>query len=209
MVVALYDLDKTLVRRATFTPFLVFAARRLAPLRLLFLPVWVLLMLGYRFGFYGRDRLKTAGMRMMVGRRPLSVLRDVGRAFADAHIAKAGWNDTVMTLLAEDRARGAAIVMATAAFDFYADAFAERLGIAHVIATRWDGWAIEGTNCYGEEKRRRVEEWLAGRSPKLRFVSDSFADAPLLDLVDDPVFVTGDMRKRRRAERRGWRVVSS
>jgi len=33
MKVAIYDLDKTLVRRATFTPFLLFAARRLAPLR--------------------------------------------------------------------------------------------------------------------------------------------------------------------------------
>ena len=209
MLVAVYDLDKTLVKRATFTPFLVFAAIRLAPFRILFLPLWVILMLGYRLGLYGRGWLKTAGMRMMVGRRSIPALRDVGRAFADAHVAKAGWNDGVMALLAEDRARGARIVMATAAFGFYAEAFAEKLGIEHAVATRWDGWAIDGTNCYGEEKRRRVEEWLAGRTAKLRFVSDSFADAPLLDLADEAVFVTRAARKSRVAEARGWRVIAS
>ena len=209
MQVAIYDLDKTLVKRATFTPFLIFAARRLAPFRLIFLPVWVFLMLGYRLGLYGRDWLKTAGMRMMVGRRDLQVLHEAGRDFADAHIAAAGWNGEVMDLLAEDRARGAQIVMATAAFDFYAAAFAQRLGIDHLIATQWNGAAIVGTNCYGEEKRRRVKEWLAGREARLRFVSDSFADAPLLGQVEEPIFVTSNPRKRRRATAQGWRVVAA
>ena len=34
MRIAIYDLDRTLTRRATFTPFLLFAARKVASWRL-------------------------------------------------------------------------------------------------------------------------------------------------------------------------------
>ena len=44
---AIYDMDKTVTRRATFTPFLLHAARRLAPWRLLLLPAVAITGLGY------------------------------------------------------------------------------------------------------------------------------------------------------------------
>lgn len=209
MKVAIYDLDKTLVRRATFTPFLAFAARRLAPARLAFLPLWVLMMAGYRIGLYGRTRLKTMGMRLLLGRQELQVLEKIGRQFAEAHIANAGWMEGVVAMVEADRRAGRRIAIATAAFEFYATAFAEKLGIEEVIATRWDGRSIPGGNCYGLEKRRRVSEWL-GVPPSaaaMRFVSDSFADAPLLSEADDAVFVTRSARKRGLAEAQGWRVI--
>lgn len=209
MKVAIYDLDKTLVRRATFTPFLAYAARRLAPGRLVFMPIWVLLMIGYRVGLYDRTRLKTLGMRLMLGRQELHALSAVGHQFADAHIARAGWLEGVIAMVEADRQAGTRIAIATAAFEFYAGAFAERLGIKEVIATRWDGTSIPGGNCYGEEKHRRVTEWL-GEPPSetaMRFVSDSFADAPLLSEAEDAVFVTQSAGKRARAEALGWRVI--
>lgn len=208
MRIAIYDLDKTLVRRATFTPFLAFAARRLAPWRLLFLPLWVLMMIGYRLGFYNRTALKTAGMKLMLGRQDVAVLEEVGRAFAEYHISRAGWIEQVIALVEEDRAAGARLMIATAAFEFYARAFARRLGIADVVATRWDGSTIPEGNCYGEEKRRRVLEQIPERPTHMRFVSDSFADAPLLNDADDPVFVTGSNKKAAKAAGLGWRVVS-
>ena len=210
MKVAIYDLDKTLVRRATFTPFLVFAARKLAPWRLILLPVWVLLMLGYRAGFYDRTRLKTAGMRMMLGKQPVSRIEQIGEAFADHHIAQAGWIKPVTAMLEADRAEGARIILATAAFDFYAKAFARRLSVDEVIATCWDGRSIPGGNCYGATKLEKVTAWLGSApvSHDLKFVSDSFADAPLLDVAGDPVFVTRSVSKRTRAEAKGWRVIA-
>ena len=210
MKVAIYDLDKTLVRKATFTPFLSFAARRLAPWRLLFLPVWIAMMLGYRAGLYDRTALKTAGMRLMLGRAAEGPLDTVGREFATRHLASAGWIANVIAMLDEDRAQGAQLIVATAAFEFYAKAFAERLDIPHVIATQWDGSTIPGGNCYGAEKARRVGEWLErhGIEGEMRFVSDSFADAPLLDRADDAVFVTSSQAKAKRALARGWRVIA-
>ena len=78
--------------------------------------------------------------------------------------------------------------MATAAFEFYAGSFAQHFGIPHVIGTKWDGQRIEGDNCYGTEKHRRVIAWLErhGLSPNdlhIRFVSDY------------PMTVTGKMQK--------------
>ncbi len=210
MKVAIYDLDKTLVRKATFTPFLAFAARRLAPWRLLFLPVWIAMMLGYRAGLYDRTTLKTAGMRLMLGRTAQCQLDTVGREFAARHLASAGWIANVIAMVEEDRAQGAQLIVATAAFEFYAKAFAGSLDIPHVIATQWDGWSIPGGNCYGAEKARRVSERLErhGIEGEMRFVSDSFADAPLLDRADDAVFVTASPAKAKRAQARGWRVVA-
>ncbi len=209
MKTAVYDLDKTLVRRATFTPFLIFASRRLAPWRITFLPLWVLMMAGYRIGLYNRTSLKQFGMRLMLGNPGHEILQLTGRAFASAHVERSGWLEGIVAMVEADRAEGRRIAIATAAFEFYATAFADMIGIEHVIATRWDGRLIPGGNCYGAEKYRRVAEWL-GHDPAqsdLRFVSDSFADLPLLAAAKDAVFVTRNNAKRAKAAAQGWQVV--
>ena len=206
MGLAVYDLDKTLTRRATFTPFLLFATRVLAPWRLLFLPLWFCLILGHLAGLYDRTALKTTGMRLILGKVALHQLNEAGENFAAAHLADSGWNDDVVAMLREDEQRGLTIVIATAAFRFYAKAFARRLGVEHVIATGWNGRAIVGENCYGHVKRQRVLDWAEGRVIN-RMVSDSFADTPLLELAEHPVFVTNSHKKRARALDRDWHVV--
>lgn len=212
MRIAIYDLDNTLTRKATFTPFLAFAARRIAPWRLMLLPVWVVMMIGYRLGLYDRTTLKTRGMRLMLGRASIDRLEQLGRDFAVMRAAGSGFMPAVMTLLEEDRGSGARIVVATAAFEFYARAFADQLGIETVIGTRWDGRAIPGGNCYGPAKLARVRAWaqeaqVSLDDAELRFVSDSFADAPLLEVAEDPIFVTSNAIKRSQALARGWRVI--
>lgn len=212
MRIAIYDLDNTLTRRATFTPFLMFAARRIAPWRLALLPVWVALMLSYRAGLCDRTTLKTRGMRLMLGEVTNARLEVVGRQFADRRAVSGGFMPATLALLEEDRRQGARIVIATAAFEFYARAFAGHLGIETVISTLWDGRSIEGGNCYGATKLARVRQWAEAQGlslddVQLRFVSDSFADAPLLDLADDPVFISASAGKRAQAIARGWRVL--
>ncbi len=213
MRIAIYDLDRTITRSPTFTPFLHFAAARIAPWRLLFSPLWIVLMLGYRLGFYSRTRLKQMGMRLMTGSADLERLEAVGRGFAARRIAAGGLMPETLQLIEADRQAGAVLLLATAAFGFYASAFAAHLGIAGLVATRWDGKRIPGGNCYGEEKKARVLTWLTEKgidpaSVTIRFVSDSFADAPLLDMAQDAVFVTGSRTLAARARARGWRVIA-
>lgn len=211
MRIAIYDLDKTLTRRPTFTPFLVFAARRLSPWRLLLFPVWVVAMLGYRAGLYDRTVLKTFGMRLMTGNPPIDCLAELGRDYAAHRIAQSGWMPGALREIEDDRKSGARLLLATAAFGFYARAFAARLDIEEVIGTQWDGQGIPGGNCYGETKKARVLAWMeregiVREGVTIRFLSDSFADAPLLDWVDEAIFVTGSSKSAAKARARGWAV---
>ena len=212
MYIAIYDLDRTLTRQATFTPFLIFAARRIVSWRLLCLPIWLLAMLGYRIGLYSRTSLKRFGMRLMTGNASPQELQRIGKAFASTRIAHPGLMPAIMAQLEQDRAAGARLLMATAAFEFYASAFADALDLEAVIATQWDGETISGGNCYGETKKTRVLDWLTQqgidrREARVRFVSDSFADAPLLDWADDPIFVTSSASKGTKARAHGWQVI--
>ena len=54
---AIYDLDRTLTRRATYTPFLLHCAMRRAPWRLLLLPATAASMLAYGAKLMDRGRL--------------------------------------------------------------------------------------------------------------------------------------------------------
>jgi phosphoserine phosphatase len=204
----IYDLDRTLTAGPTFTPFLLYAARRLAPWRLVLSPVWVLLMIGYRLGLYSRTELKRRGMRLMLGRPGVERLASVGAAFAQGRDLHPG----AERALAADRAAGRDVAIATAAFALYARPLGERLGIGEVIGTVWEAGAIPGGNCYGAVKLARVEEWLSASGTErgalhVRAVSDSFADAPLLDWADEAWFVTADAAQARKAAARGWTPV--
>ena len=54
MDVAIFDLDRTVTRFSTYTPFLLFAAFHRAPWRLMLFPIWILAMAGYVLGIYKR-----------------------------------------------------------------------------------------------------------------------------------------------------------
>ena len=58
--VAIYDLDRTVLRKPTFTLFLLWAAWRVAPWRLLALPALLLLFVGAGLRLFGRDSFKPA-----------------------------------------------------------------------------------------------------------------------------------------------------
>ncbi len=169
-------------------------------------------MLGYRIGLYSRTALKAFGLRLMTGSASLQHLERIGKSFASSRIANPGLIPTIVTQLDQDRAAGARLLIATAAFEFYASAFADALDFEAVIATQWDGETIPGGNCYGDTKKSRVLEWferedIKRHEARVRFVSDSFADAPLLDWADDPIFVTSSASHAAKARARGWQVI--
>lgn len=214
MRLAIYDLDKTLTRRPTFTPFLLFAAWRTHRWRVLLLPVWVLLMVGYRLGLYDRTWLKTQGMHLMLPGVGHTSLQRIGREYAESIAASGAFNRTIVEKAEQDRSARAELVMATAAFEFYACAFAEELGFAGLVATRWDGSTIPGGNCYGPEKLRRIQEWMAERGLEredcqIFACSDSPADAPLLDWADEALLVDPTHTGKILARNHGWSIVST
>jgi HAD superfamily hydrolase (TIGR01490 family) len=214
--VAIYDLDGTVLRRASFTPFLLFAARRHAGWKVCLAPVWFAAMALYKLGFFSRRALKEFGLRLFLGRRMDAVrLQSISQAFAD-RVVPAWLAPGAMQAMADDRAEGRSLILATAAMEFYAAEIGRRLGFDHVVASRARPLSagpatcmIEGENCYGTQKPARVQalfdELGWNRSDCIiRFYTDSASDAPLLDWADQPVLVNGGPRARRTAQARGW-----
>lgn len=215
-VLAVFDLDRTITQFGTYSPFLLYATARLKPWRLpMALPV-VLAMLAHRLKLFGRDQLKAVMQTLMLGAVDREVISPVIEDYA-AWVVKRGLRPGARDALARETASGATLVLATASYELYARAIAARLGIAEVIATRervengfWRP-GIEGRNCYGEEKRRRVEAWLAARgesaAPYLTFYTDDESDRPTLEIADEPVVVNPKRGFAKSARRFGWPVV--
>ncbi len=216
---AIYDMDKTITRSPTWTPFLVHTARATAPWRLAMLPAAGAATIGYAAGVLDRAALKEITQRLMIGAvvRPEAIATAVA-SFA-AQIAEGGCYDEAYAQIAADRAAGYRLVMATASFRFYARAIAERLGFDTVIATESrfapDGSLlarIDGENCYGAAKLQRIKAWLGGQGiarggAHIRFYSDHVSDAPVLDWADEAVAVNPHAPLRDMAAARGWRVI--
>ena len=121
--------------------------------------------------------------------------------------------------LAEDRAAGRRLVLATASYRLYAAAIAQRLGFDDVIATdvEYDRQGrtvarIDGRNCYGIAKLDMIEAWLQREGLErdavhIRFYSDHVSDAPVHLWSDEAFAANAHDRLVRLAEEKGWEVL--
>ena len=215
---AIYDMDRTVTRHATYTPFLLHCASRRQQWRLLFVPLVALAMLGYVLKLYDRARLKEMCHFLLLGSKvhPRD-LRPLVQSFADATVAN-NIRPGARQAIARDKSQGRRVVLATASYRLYASAIADRLGFDDVIATgsiigldERVHARIEGQNCYGEEKMRMISDWvdksgLTGAHGHVRFYSDHASDAPAFEWSDEPVAVNPHDRLRRLAAQRGWAI---
>jgi HAD superfamily hydrolase (TIGR01490 family) len=215
---AIYDLDRTVTRRATYTPFLLHCAVRRAPWRLLLLPLVALSMLAYVVRLIDRAKLKEINHSLLLGDkihpRDLTPLVD---SFADKQVAS-NLRPGALTAIARDKAEGRRLVLATASYRLYAEAIADRLGFDDVIGTNSVIGLDErvhakilGENCYGPAKLRMIADWvetsgLKGKHGHVRFYSDHVSDRPAFEWADEPIAVNPHAKLCRLAEEKGWAV---
>jgi len=215
---AIYDMDRTVTKRPTYTPFLLHCATRRAPWRLVFLPLVALSMIAYALRLIDRARLKEINHRLLIGARiHPSELEPLVQSFADAQVVT-NIRPGARKAIASDKAEGRRVVLATASYRLYADAIAERLGFDEVIGTGsvigLDDRVhakIAGENCYGLAKMRMIAGWveesgLKGVHGHVRFYSDHVSDQPAFEWSDEPVAVNPHGKLRRLAEQRGWAI---
>jgi HAD superfamily hydrolase (TIGR01490 family) len=217
--VSIYDMDKTITRRATYAAFLAHMARSIAPWRVLLLPLVGLVMLAYVLGRVDRGRVKELNQALMIGRRVsrARILPAVER-FADAVVAR-NMRDGALAQIAADRAEGRLLVIASASYRLYVDAIGRRLGFDGIIATdhlgqetEWLQARIAGENCYDVAKLRMIGAWMAAHgldraACHIRAYSDHVTDAPMLEWADEAVATNPHPPLRKLAGERGWRVV--
>lgn len=214
---AIYDMDRTVTRRATYTPFLIHCALRRAPWRLLLLPLVIASMLAYVLKLIDRGRLKEINHRLLLGHNTHPhELKPLVDGFADKVVAgnvRPGARDAI----ARDKAEGRRIVMATASYRFYSREIADRLGFDDCIGTNsilgLDERVhakIDGENCYGPAKLRMIEAWLESSGFErghVRFYSDHASDKPAFEWADEAVAVNPHDRLKRLASERRWQQV--
>ncbi|WP_439532627.1 HAD family hydrolase [Polymorphobacter sp.] len=218
--VAIFDMDRTLTRRGTWVGWLAFWLRHEAPWRAALLPLLAGPALAYRAGRLGRGELKAAAQRLAMGRRvPGAQVRAAAARYA-AQVVAHELFDGAGAALAEARAGGARLVIATASNAYYAEAIGAALGVDHVIATRFN-WAddhllpqLASANCYGEAKRAAVQAWLLTAGLEAATVSawsDHVSDLPLLELAaasgGQAVAANASPALRAEAQARGWAMV--
>ena len=213
MRAALFDMDRTLVRKETASLYVRYMRRR--------------------GGATWRD---SARVLWWVAQYTAGVI-DGPAVAAQAALGLAGTPERVLTArmadlfmqdveplvspvghrtVGEHRARGHVLAIVTGATPYAALPLARRLGIPHVVASplevdpdgRFTGRFVEPL-CYGEGKLARARAFAERQGFGLEeatFYSDSLTDLPLLEAVGTPVAVNPDPRLARIARRRGWRV---
>ncbi len=213
MRAALFDLDRTLVRKETASMYVRYVrARGGASWRDAIGVSWWVAQ--YTFGVLDAPEVAARALRSLAG-TPETVLsarcEDWFRRDVEIHICDAG-----RRAVDAHRSRGDLVAIVTGTSPYTARPVARHLGIDHVVASelevgadgRFTGRLVEPF-CYGQGKMQRAQalaQKLSFRLEEACFYSDSFTNLPLLELVSTPIAVNPDPRLSRVARRRGWRV---
>jgi len=217
--ISLYDMDRTITVRGTYTPFLFHLVFARAPWRLIFLPLLTFGFIGYGLKLINRGQLKTFNQRMLMGSGPkLAALQPHIERFADK-VLRSNRHQKALEQIEADRAAGRTLVLVTASYELYAQAIARRLGFDHLIGTllEVDGEGrvrprIIGENCYDDAKIGRIEDLFARQGwqradTHVRAYSDHVSDQAMLEFADEPIATTPTPPLRHMARKRGWKIV--
>lgn len=212
MRLALFDMDRTLVRKETASLWVRFQREEgLATTRDLLRTLgWVA---QYTLGVLEADRVAEKVTAALEGQAEPEMVERCARWFprwVEPHVSPIG--------AARVRAhleRGDVCAIVTGATRYAAEPLAARLGIPHVVASelevvdgRFTG-RVAKPLCIGAGKLSRASAFA--RATRLRladavFYTDSITDLPLLLAVGEAVAVNPDPRLGREARRRGFRT---
>jgi putative phosphoserine phosphatase/1-acylglycerol-3-phosphate O-acyltransferase len=118
-------------------------------------------------------------------------------------------------VFAEHRVAGAKLVLATTSPEPFVRPLMEALDFDDLVCTRWksrDGkftGEMDGPFVWGSAKAQAVQDWATANDVSLErshAYSDSYFDAPLLDLVGHPVAVNPDAQLAATAVVKGWPI---
>lgn len=217
--ISLYDMDRTITVRGTYTPFLFHMVFEREPWRLIFLPILPLGFIAYGLRLISRGQLKTFNQRMLLGSAPqLAALRPHIERFAE-NVLRSNRHQKALDQIETDRVAGRTLVLVTASYELYAEAIARRLGFDHLIGTRLevDGEGrvrprIIGENCYDDAKIERIEALFVEQGwqradTHVRAYSDHVSDQAMLEFADEAIATTPTPKMRHLAGQRGWPIV--
>jgi HAD superfamily hydrolase (TIGR01490 family) len=212
---ALFDMDRTLVRRETASLYVRYQYDRgQAGWRdLAQVTFWVA---QYTLGVIDAESVAVRALEQLAGTPETALSARCDDWFpmrVEKHVADRGRIAVEM-----HRERGDLLAIVTGASQYTARPLARLLRIDHLVASeleidpsgRFTGKPVFPL-CYGKGKVLRASRLAEAQGFRLEdatFYSDSFTDLPLLERVREPVVVNPDARLARVARRRGWPIES-
>lgn len=199
VTVAAFDFDGTLTDRDTVVPFL----RRVAGGGGAFAAA--LAIRGHRLAGpvlrRDRDRIRAIATAAVFAGRRVAEIEEMATVYA-ADVSDRRLRPGTVARLRWHREAGHRVVIVSASYEVYLTRATAALGVDAVLATRlvvngdvYTG-ELDGPNCRGPEKVRRLDAWLAARSLDrdgiaLYAYGDSAGDRELLAAADHPCRVAG------------------
>lgn len=188
----LFDFDGTLSTKDSLFPFLRFALGTAGLIRTcLTASPW---LIGYGLRLISNNAAKERLLSIAFRGEELSSLQEKGREFARTILPHMLRPD-MMARLAQYQKAGCHCVLVSASLDLYLQPWAGMVGIDEVLcsslsrneAGRVTG-RFHGLNCHGEEKVRRIEQFLeaqvADRPSAILAYGDTRGDIPMMKLAD-------------------------
>lgn len=194
--VAAFDVDGTLAAHDCLVPFLRRVGGRMGIARALTRRPIASAVAAMR---RDRDRLKEIVVGGVLAGRHVEPVTALGATFAH-EIRRDRLRDDVLGRLRWHQRAGHRVVLVSASLDVYLDPLGALLGVDGVLCTipgRSNGRfsrALEGPNCRGPEKVRRLDGWLARAglgAARVWAYGDSAGDRELLGRADVATWVNG------------------
>lgn len=214
MILAIFDVDDTIIRGDSMYLFGAYVARRHGlslPGALRF--TWA--GVRYAMGLEAARVPKGRFFEMVCAGRTEAELRRLAERFVRETLLPLVYPQATERIGWHQRA-GHEVLIISASVDLYISLLADRLGVKQCICTKLNvagdkaaGW-IEGENCKGRAKLDRLLAKYPESNVKWHesfIYSDSVTDLPIFERVGRPIAVNPDRKLNRIAQRRGWTIT--
>ena len=208
---AIFDIDYTITRKETLMEFFKYLVSKDIK-NIKFLPRALYSGLMYGVKIYDEKRVKECFLKF-IENIDEAELAKLTKLFYDERISKILYKDAV-DMIKKLKKEGYMVILISASPEFYVKEFYAIKEVDLIIGTKFtfEGGKfvrkMDGNNCKGEEKVRRLNKFLKEKNIKVDFknsymFSDSLSDKPLLDLVGNPYLI--NYKKKNEIEILRWK----
>lgn len=191
--VAAFDFDGTISYRDTLVPFMIFTKGWLAFLWAVMRQLPALFL--YLIGYMNRQTIKERFLTQLYRNTTETQLREWGLRYAREKLPSK-IRPKALERIRWHQQQGHRCVIVSANLDIYLDFWAELMGfeknLSTIVAFDHSGKAtgrLVGANCWGREKKMRLENYLGPRAGYLLYAyGDSPGDYDLLKMADYPFY---------------------
>ena len=194
---AIFDIDYTITRKETLMEFFKYLVSKDIK-NIKFWPRALYSGLMYSIKVYDERRVKECFLKFIdnIDEKDLAKLT---KSFYDERLSSILYKDAV-DMIKKLKNEGYMVILISASPEFYIKEFYAIKEVDLIIGTKFafEGGKfvrkMDGNNCKGEEKVKRLNEVLKEKNIKADFknsymFSDSLSDKPLLDLVGNPYLI--------------------